>query len=333
MVQVIYTALFLPQTTKLNSFRQIVLLIALFFKTAVFGQLQDTLPVPAADTSGKPKLTSPVHTGQTTFSADTIQKMDTIAGQIRDSLLPQNTIQQPIIDSTNRSKNNSPQLRQSGLKKFQGQEILFYALAGILVFYAFMRLAFSKYFSDLLRVYFRTTLKQTQMREQMLLNPVPSLLLNVFFIITGGMYTAFLIQHFNLTVKNNFWQLWLAVSALLSGIYLLKFIGVKLAGWLFNRHEAAGAYTVIVFMTNKILGIVVLPFLVLLAFGNTKVYEGALLISAVLVSCIFVYRLYLTLGVVRGQLKVQPVQFLLYLAAFEIVPLLILFKLVMKFLN
>jgi len=218
-------------------------------------------------------------------------------------------------------------------KKFNGEELLFYFLIGLLIFYAGLRLLFPKYFTDLFRVYFRTTLKQTQVREQLLQNPLPSLFLNGFFVVTGGLYACFILRYFNVAADLGFWELWLYSSFLLSVIYMMKFGGVKLAGWLFNKNEAATSYIFIVFMTNKILGIVVLPFLVLLAFSPEKIYITAVILSIVLVSCIFLYRSYLSIAVVRNQIRINPLHFLLYLIAFEIIPLLILFKLVMNFLK
>jgi hypothetical protein len=219
------------------------------------------------------------------------------------------------------------------LKQFKGEELLFYSLIIMFIFYAVLKQLFPKYFTDLFRVYFRTTLKQTQVREQLLQTPLPSLLLNVFFIVSGGMYAAFLLQHFNIAPKFSFWQLWLYSGILLSIIYMMKFAGVWLAGWLFNRNDAAAAYTFIVFMNNKITGIVVLPFLVLLGFGTEKIYAVTLIISIALVACLFLYRFYLSIGVIRGQAKVNMLHFLLYLSAFEVFPLLILFKWVMSFLK
>lgn len=218
-------------------------------------------------------------------------------------------------------------------KKFNGEELLFYFLIGLLVFYAGLRLLFPKYFTDLFRVYFRTTLKQTQVREQLLQNPLPSLFLNGFFVVTGGLYACFILRYFNVAADIGFWELWLYSSFLLSVIYMIKFAGVKLAGWLFNKNEAATSYIFIVFMTNKILGIVVLPFLVLLAFSPEKIYIATVILSIALVSCIFLYRSYLSIAVVRNQVRINPLHFLFYLIAFEIIPLLILFKLVMNFLK
>ena len=54
------------------------------------------------------------------------------------------------------------------LKKAQGKEILFYSMVGLLLIFAFLKQAFAKYFNDLFRLFFRTTLKYRQIREQLM---------------------------------------------------------------------------------------------------------------------------------------------------------------------
>ena len=287
----------------------------------------------------KDSITLPVTTTDSLIS-DSIQNVigslpiiDSAAKAKQDSILQSN--QKKVVDSLNAIK-KARELKDSlktPVKNFSGQELLFYSLIIMLVFYGILKLLFPKYFTDLIRVYFRTTLKQTQVREQLLQTPLPSLLLNGFFIVSGGMYAAFLLEHFNVAPKFNFWQLWLYSGILLSIIYMMKYAGVWLAGWLFNRNDAASAYTFIVFMNNKITGIVVLPFLILLAFGTQLIYPVAMIASITIVACLFLYRFYLSVGVIRSQARIGFLHFLLYLSAFEVLPLLILFKWVMTFLK
>ncbi|MGZ8559784.1 MAG: hypothetical protein ACXWWC_15685, partial [Chitinophagaceae bacterium] len=59
----------------------------------------------------------------------------------------------------------------SGKKEFQGKELLFYILTALVITFALLKLAFAKYFNDLLRVFFRTTLKQRQIKEQLIQTP------------------------------------------------------------------------------------------------------------------------------------------------------------------
>jgi hypothetical protein len=215
---------------------------------------------------------------------------------------------------------------RSDKKEFHGKELLFYTLIGLLLFFAFIRMSFPKYLLDLFRVAFRTTLKQRQISEQLIQAPLPSLLLNFFFCFTGGLYITFVLQHYHLAANYNFWLLYLYCFVALAVIYLIKFLSLKFFGWLFNIQATADGYIFIVFMINKIIGIYVLPFLILLAFTDNNIYEGAFIFSYLGVFALLVYRFILSYGLVQNQMRLNPFHFFLYLCAFEIVPLLLIYK-------
>ena len=215
---------------------------------------------------------------------------------------------------------------KADVKEFKGKELLFYLLVFLLIIYALLRITFPKYFSDLFRLFFRTTLKQRQIKEQLMQTPLPSLLLNGFFVISGGLYIAFLGQYFKFNHGENFWLLFLYSCIGLSGAYFLKFLGLKLSGWLFNVEEAANSYIFIVFVVNKMIGILLLPFLIVLAFTFGNVYSGGMTISWCLIAGLLAYRFILTYAAIHNEVKVNPFHFFLYLCAFEIAPLLLIYK-------
>lgn len=218
-------------------------------------------------------------------------------------------------------------------RQFSGKELLFYVLIFLLIVFALLRRAFPKYFSDLFRLFFRTTLKQRQIREQLMQTPFPSLLLNVFFIVSAGLYATFLVRYFNMDPVGNFWLLFFYCCLGLSLAYLVKFVGLKVSGWVFNMSEAADSYIFIVFIVNKMIGILLIPFLIVLAFTVGNVYTAGLTLSWCLVAGLLAYRFILTFIAIRNQVKVNPFHFLLYLIAFEIAPLLLVYKGLLRFFN
>jgi len=220
----------------------------------------------------------------------------------------------------------------AGIRKFEGKDLLFYLLVFILIFFALIKRAFPKYFSDLFRLFFRTTLKQRQIREQLMQTPLPSILLNGFFVISAGLYTCFLFQYFSFDPVGNFWLTYFYCCAALSVIYFVKFLGLRITGWLFNIPQAASAYIFVVFIINKMIGILLLPFLVLLAFSQGAVYQAAMTLSWCLVAGLLFYRFILTFGALRNQVRVNIFHFLIYLLAFEIAPLLLIYKGLMSYL-
>ena len=214
-------------------------------------------------------------------------------------------------------------------KIFKGKEDFFYVIIAILLFFAFVRNAFPKYVNNLFRVAFRTTLKQRQIGEQLIQTPLPSLFMNIFFLVSAALYADLLFRHYQLGVQYPFWLLFAYILFGLSLIYLVKYISLKLSGALFNISPTTDGYIFIVFMINKIIGIMLLPFLVLLAFTQNEFYEFGLILSFIGIFILLAYRFILAYGLVHNQIRLKPFHFFLYLCCFEIAPLLLIYKLLM----
>jgi hypothetical protein len=220
-------------------------------------------------------------------------------------------------------------LKEGEKKVFTGKELLFYYLVFLLIIFGLLRQAFAKYFYDLFRVFFKTTLKQRQTQEQLLQSPLPSVFMNGFFILSTGLYVNFLLQHFQLSIVDNFWLQYLYCAGGLAAIYIVKFMGLKITGWLFNVSNATDAYTFIVFIINKMLGIFLLPFLLLLAFSSGPLYTAAMIISWFGIGLLLIYRFILSYGAVRKEVNLNSFHFILYILGFEVVPLLLIYKLLL----
>ena len=220
----------------------------------------------------------------------------------------------------------------SDIKQFQGKELLFYAMIALFLLFAFLRTIFSKYLSDLFRLFFRRTLKQRQITEQLSQTPLPSLVFNIFFMVTAGLYLGFLFQYYGLRNQVNFWLLSLYCSIALGAMYLIKFLTLKFTGWVLNVSMATESYIFIVFIINKVIGIFLLPFLVLMAFSDGGLFQFAMSLSWCGIAGLILYRFILSYSAVHNQIKVKPFHFIIYLFAFEIVPLLLIYKLLLYFL-
>jgi len=210
---------------------------------------------------------------------------------------------------------------------------LFYLMMGILFYFAIVRALFGKYLANLMTLFFRVSMRQQQIREQVMQAPFPSLLLNTFFVISGGLYCSYLILFFNLPIRVGFWQLLLNCSLILVAIYLVKFIVLKCVGWVFNIQRATDTYIFIVFMTNKIMGVFLLPFLVMLSFSNALIAETAVTLSLIMLGFFFVRRFAISYGPIRKEIKLNGLHFFLYLCAFEIAPLLLIYKVLLSYLE
>ncbi len=219
------------------------------------------------------------------------------------------------------------------LHRWQGKDAIFYVLIALLLFFAFLKNGFRRYIQDLFKIFFRTTVNQRQVKEQLIQSPLPSLLLNLFFLLSIGMFVALVLQYFRLGQDYPFWIVFGYAVLALAGIYGIKFLSLKLLGWILQASEATDSYIFVVFTTNKVIGMVLLPFLVVLAFTSGPVSTAAVNLGSTVVVCLFAYRFFLSYVSIHRQVRINFFHFILYLCAFELVPLLLINKLLFSLLG
>ena len=320
----------------------LLLLFVCLYPATIFAQvdtnrvLQDSLP---KDTirrdSLRPKPVVPRVRDTSLAREIPIVQPDSL--KIKDSLRIQDSlklVQLHAADSIRKKLEDEKRSRLGNLKEgetktFIGKELLFYYLVLLLILFGLLRRAFAKYFYDLFRVFFKTTLKQRQTQEQLLQSSLPSVLMNTFFVLSAGLYLNFILIYFQLSVTANFWLQYGYCAAALAMIYVVKFIGLKLTGWVFNVSNATDAYIFIVFIVNKVLGIFLLPFLLLLAFTKEPLYGSAIYLSWFGIGLLLFYRFILSYAAIRKEVKLNSFHFVLYILSFEVVPLLLIYKLLL----
>ncbi len=212
------------------------------------------------------------------------------------------------------------------------KDYLFYLLLGALLYFATIRLAFPKYFQNIFKLFFQPSFRQSQTREQLLQNNLPSLLFNLFFIISTSLYIAFIFDRYNV-MPLSFWSMWSYAAATVTLLYGGKYLFLLFSGWVFNVKAATDTYIFIVYLINKIIGVLLIPFLLILAFSTDQIVMVSVTVSLVIIGLLFVYRYILSYTPIRKDIKVSPLHFSLYLLGFEIVPLLLIYRLLIDFIK
>jgi Domain of unknown function (DUF4271) len=210
---------------------------------------------------------------------------------------------------------------------------LFYLLVLLLFYFAVIKLFFAKYLANLLTIFFRASMRHQQLREQVLQSPFPSLLLNNLFVFSGGLYGAFLLQYNNVGNPQSFWMHFGYCALGLTALYLLKFLILRVIGWVFNVSRAVDTYLFVVFMTNKIIGVFLLPILVLISFAGPGLTEVALTVSVIMIGIFYIYRFVASYATLHKEIKISGLHFILYLCALEIAPLLLIYKVLVAYLE
>ncbi len=217
-------------------------------------------------------------------------------------------------------------------KQVQHKEWLFYYLLGIAFLFGLLRLSYLRYFNDMFRVFFRTSLRVNQIREQLVQSGLQSLLFNILFAVVAGAYVYLLIRYFKVSIQLPEVFIPLVMAGIVAVLYTAKYFFLELSGWLFSIKNASSTYSFIVFLINKIIAVLLVPFLFVIAFANSELAGIAITISLVLVGGLFLYRFLRAYNPVQSEIKVGRFHFFLFFLAFEVAPLLVLYKLALGFL-
>jgi len=210
------------------------------------------------------------------------------------------------------------------------KDFLFYLILGIILLYGVINNIFPQYYPKLFSQFSQSSLRMLQNREQLVQNTVASLISNINFVLSFALMSTLLIFNRHL-LPISFWQAYLYICLFFIALYLGKFVCLQIVGFVFNTRELVGTYVFVVFMINKVLGILLLPFVLILAFSKPAYYSLAIGGAAILTVLLFLYRYLFSLTSVRNKLHISSFHFFLYLCAFEILPLLILYKFIVQY--
>jgi hypothetical protein len=213
------------------------------------------------------------------------------------------------------------------------KDALFYLLGGMTLFLGVLRIGFAKYFSDMMRIFFQTAFRQKSIRDMLLQNTLASLLFNLFFCFSAGLFLYQLADYKHWLVGGIWWQNALLCIALIMVVYLVKYLGLQMSGWLFGMKEVAEVYRFMVFLINKVVGILLLPATLVLALGSPVMQPILVVISLVGLAVLYVYRYIIAFPLLRHHTRLSSFHFFLYLCAFEIIPVLLVYKLLLAVLN
>jgi hypothetical protein len=220
----------------------------------------------------------------------------------------------------------TPNKTPEQIKLNKANNYLFYLLAFATLLVAIFRAVFPKYFQNLFKVFFNTTLKQNQLSDQMYLAKLPSLFFNILFCINAGIFT-----HVVLAVKYPALKIatisYLPVLIVVfAAVYLTKYAFIKFSGFIAGQKSPARIYIFVIFLINKVLGLALLFFAILLAFTGRNTTSLLLYCSVFTMVLLLLVRYFRAFSLLQYRLKVSTFHFFLFVLCAEVVPLLIMCK-------
>jgi hypothetical protein len=213
-----------------------------------------------------------------------------------------------------------------------GNEFLFYLLVGIVAFAGIIKTFFSRYFSSLFRLFVETSFRQKHTQEQGMQNMLPNFLMNILFVLSAGTLLGIVaLRNFHLPYPPMLIVAGAIVLVLL--VYLFKLLFIHFCGWVFQASREAFDYSFIVFLVNKIMGVLFIPIVLVLAYANADTFIVVSTVAAFITGALLLYRYAAAFAFIKGNLKINLLQFFVYFCAVELIPVLLIYKTAVNFLG
>jgi hypothetical protein len=237
------------------------------------------------------------------------------------------SVEKLIFFST--TKPTKPELPVKIRQDNHTQDVLFYWIIGMFFLLGMVRTLYGKFMENFLKVVFNSTLRQSQLVEQLNQSARPSFYLNLLFLFAFSTYLCLLIAYqYLVPVSLN---LFLLCFLFVLVSYLVKSGFIKLLGWISGYVRAAGNYLSILLLMNKATGLVCLIWIFFFAFSPASVKPVLGYASLITLALMVVVRYMRTYGTVHYDLSLSRTQFFLYLLCMELIPILLLYKCFMQF--
>jgi hypothetical protein len=204
----------------------------------------------------------------------------------------------------------------------------FYLLIFLCLLLGIVRYSDRRYFTNLFRA-FTNPSQSTAAREQLEVAMVSNMLMNLFFVVVGGVYVFYIMsmnKAFAWGFSNRLYSM-LTLVGCIGLIYVFKYIILTFSGWVFKIKHITEYYTFNVFFVNKVMAILLLPMTVAIAFADAQIVSAVITLSAIIICVLFLYRYILSWKAFGAFFQYSWFHFFTYLCTSEILPMAVLMKL------
>lgn len=215
---------------------------------------------------------------------------------------------------------------------FYGNTFDFYLVLVLLLLFGVMRFANPRYFQYLLRAFRSPSFSVQQLKDQIGTAVIPNILMNLFFAASAGVYLYFVFR-LNMPQRYAVYSPSLLILILVMGLALLyaaKYVVMQFSGWVFNLSSAVSYYMYNVFLINKVMAIVLLPFTIILAFTRTAIAIPAMIVSLFVIGALLINRYIRSWQVLAPFFQYGKFHFFAYLCASELLPMAVITKLLIQ---
>lgn len=211
----------------------------------------------------------------------------------------------------------------------------FYLVITLLLLLGILKTAFPMYFNSLYKALTNSGAHNRHIKDQTQFDSAANFAMNIFFCIAIGFYLFAVIMYKTddfFIFKYPPYIILCILILLLLLTYLTKFLILKFLGWTFRIQDVTDTYSFNVLLINKILGIVLLPFSIILIFGQGPWLDVVFILSIVVLTVLVLNRYIRSWSSLGSFFQYSKFHFFTYFCASELLPFAILVKIATKWL-
>lgn len=202
------------------------------------------------------------------------------------------------------------------------------SLLVLLVLFTWFRFFYYRIFRQLFSAFFNTATTNQIVRDESVLLQRASLVLSIISYLLMGLFV------YQLSIYLN-WDTGILQPGLLrfamfsvaiAAAYSIKMIFLRFLSVVFVQERSVAIYIFNVFLMVMMVGLLLLPVNILLAYSRAPIREITIIVSLGIIALLFLYRLFRSVMIWIGIPGFSMFYLFLYLCAFEIAPLLIIWK-------
>lgn len=204
---------------------------------------------------------------------------------------------------------------------------MFWSLLAMIILFALLLTLYRSFIGKIYRAFTNDNILRLLHREQGHFVTFPFLLLYLLFFINGGIFSFLVARHFS-WVPHEF-SILLYCMLGLGVIFLGKHIILKVVETIFPVSKEIRQYSFTIVIFSIILGVILIPFNILIAYAPPAIATIALYGALLAVLALYLFRGLRSLFIASKYLTLHKFHFFMYLCTVEIAPVLILLKLLL----
>lgn len=199
----------------------------------------------------------------------------------------------------------------------------------VIISFSWIRVFYAKIFKQLITAFFSNSISNQVVRDENILVQRASVLMSFIFYLTASLfiYQVSIFFNWDYSFLGDGFLRFLVVCLIVAFAYSFKMVILKALGEIFVLDKPVASYIFNIFLINNMLGLILIPIVVSIAFVVTYSTGMVIYTGILLVIIAFIYRLVRAFTIWLTLPGVSIFYLILYFCTLEIAPLLIIVKL------